>query len=270
MRFMEIKNLTAWLSLGIAVTALVLSQFPPVPSYFALPELAITAHRNLQVKHHLGDLLLVPFLQINNSGKVRGTVTKIELVLTKQDNSSFRKSMLAQAYYLKPDTIALNQAPTAIPFGHISVSPGETWETYIDFYEPTNAARRLEAADIRGRVNAEIQQGLAEKLDINNELVYISNDLFDEIKTYTDERLSLFEIGEYRLYLELFGESNSEPTARRCYSFTVFEGHLSQLDAITEQYRFGAGITFPSPPQTGFLGEIFDVECPIHTDRPGT
>ena len=270
MRLMDIKNLTAWLSLGLATLALVLSQLPPIPSYFALPELDVTAHRNLKVRHYLGGLVLIPFLQINNSGKVRGTISKIELVLTKPDNSSFRRKLLAQAYYLKPQTIALNQAPTAIPFGRISVSPGETWETYIDFYEPLNAARRLEAADIQGRVAAEIQEGLADKSALSNELVQISNELFNEIKVHTDERLSSFELGEYRLYLKLFGENNSEPAARRCYSITVFEGHLGQLDTITEQYRFGAGITFPFPRQAGFLGELFDVECLTYTDRPET
>ena len=258
---MDIKNLAAWLSLGIAIVALVLSQFPPIPSYFALPELKLTAHRSLQVRHYLGDLVLVPFLQISNSGKVRGTISKIELTLTKQDSPSFRKHLLAQTYYLKPETISLNQNPTPIPFGHISVPPSETWETYIDFYESPNAARRLRIAKIQGRAAAEIQKGLADKSPLDSELAEISNELFDEIKAHTDERLSSFEIGEYRLYLKLFGESSSEPTARRCYSLTVFEGHLSRFDAITEQYRFGAGIIFPLPLQAGFLGDLFDVEC---------
>ena len=266
-RLMDSKNLTVWLSLGIAMIALVLSQLPPIPRYFALPKLDVTAHRNLQVRHYLGDLVLVPFLQINNSGKAQGAITKIELVLTKQDDPSFRKNLLAQAYYLKPETIALNQTPTAIPFGHISVPPSETWETYIDFYEPPSAARRLRAADIQGRVAAEIQESLADKSPLNNELAEISNELFDEIRAHTDKRLSSFEIGEYRLYLRLFGESESEPAARRCYSLTVFEGHLSRFDAITEHYRFGAGITFPLPGQAGFLGDLFDVECTTYTGQ---
>ena len=40
-RLVGIKNVATWLSLGIAIIALVLSQLPPIPSYFALPELKI-------------------------------------------------------------------------------------------------------------------------------------------------------------------------------------------------------------------------------------
>lgn len=253
---MNIRNLTAWLSLGIATIALVLSQLPPIPSYFALSELNLTVNRNLQVRQYLGDLVLTPFLQIRNSGKVRGTVSKIELVLTKQDSPSFRRNLLAQAYYLKPETISLSQTPTAIPFGYITVPPNEAWEAYIEFYEQPSAARRLETADIRGRVTTEIQESFTD-----NELAEISNELFDEIEIHTNERLSSFEIGEYRLHLKLFGESNSEPAAQGCYSLTVFEKHLNLLDGITEQYRFGFGIIFPPRTQPGFLGDLFDVEC---------
>ena len=258
---MGIKNLTVWLSLGLAMIAVVLSQFPPIPSYFALPKLNLTAHRNLQVRHYLGDLVLTPFLQISNSGNAQGTFAKIELVLTKQDSPSFRKKLLAQFHYLMPTTVAINQTPTRIPFGQVSVSPGETWQTYIDFFEPPNTAWQLRAKNIQARVGGEIQNKLANRPLSDSGLVEISNKLFDEIKILTKERLSSVEIGEYRLYLKIFGDSNSEPAVQKCYSFTVFEGHLGQFDAITERYRFGAGITFPSQAGEGFSGDLFDVEC---------
>ena len=185
----------------------------------------------------------------------------MELELVKQDEPSFRRNLVAQAYYLKPETIALNHTPTAIPFGQISVPPGETWETYIDFYEPPNAARRIKGADIQGRVAGELQEKLADKPLLDNKLVEINDELFDEIKNLSNEKLSWFEIGEYKLVLELFGEDNPHPLAQKCYSLTVFEGNLSRLGAITEQYRFGAGIAFPPSGLIGFVGDLFSVDC---------
>lgn len=258
---MATKNLTAWLSLAVATVALTLSQLPPIPSYFSSPQLSLTANRILQVRHSIGDLVLVPFLQINNSGNAQGTVSRLELLLTKQDSPSFRRTLSAQAYYLKPATVALNQTPTAIPFGHIAVPAGETWETYIDFYEPPSVANRLQRADIQGRVSAEIQEGLSEMSPYDNELAEISDELFEEIKSLADQRLKSFQIGEYTLQLKVFGDADDVPVAEKCYSLTVFQGHLSRFDAITDQYRFGAGISYPPPGQVGFMGDLFDTNC---------
>ncbi len=258
---METKKLTASLTLGVATCALVLSQFAPLSSYLASPHLTLTANRNLQVRHYLGDLVCFPFVQIHNSGKAQGTISKIELVVTKEDNPSYRKTLVAQAYYLKPDTVALNQTPTAIPFGQITVDAGGTWETYIDFYETPIAARRLQAADIQARVAADIQEGLAQRLPFSNELAEISDELFEEIKSSTDERLQSFESGEYILKLRLFADNNSDSVTEKCYSLTVFQGHLSILDAITDGYRYGAGISFPPAGSVGFIVDLFDTEC---------
>ena len=264
---MDIKNFTAWLSLGVATIAIILSQLPPIPSYFSLPELNLTAHRSLQVRHNFGDLVLVSFLQISNSGNAHGTVSKIKLILTKPDDTSYRKNLLAQAYNPKPETIAPYQGPAVIPFGHISISPGETWETYIYFYETPNTAWQIKTANIHARIAADIQKSWSENLSTHtHEPLKISDKLFDEIKNLTDERLSSFEIGQYRLHLKVFGENNSKPIAHKCYSLAVFDGHLSQLDAITKQYRFGTAIGFSRPfipfsPQLGFVSELSDVEC---------
>ena len=264
---MDIKSLTAWLSLGVATIALILSQLPPIPSYFSLPKLNLTAHSSLQIRHNFGDLVLVPFLQISNSGNAQGMVSKIELILTRKDKPSYRKHLLAQTYSPKPGTIAPYQAPVVIPFGHISVLPKETWATYISFYETPNTAWQIKTANIHARVAADIRKSWSENLSTHvHESPKISNQLFDEIKNLTDERLSSFEIGQYRLHLKLFGGNNSKPIAHKCYSLAVFDGHLSQLDAITEQYRFGTVIGFthsfiPFSPQLGFVSELSDVEC---------
>lgn len=260
-RLMDIKNITTWLSLGIATIALVLSQLPSIPSYFALPELKRSVHNSLQVRHYLGDLVLVPFLQINNSGKAKGMISTIELDLAKRDRPSVRRTLVAQGYYLKPDTVALNHTPTVIPFGQIFVAAGETWETYINFYEKQDSARRIKGADIQNRVAESIQKKLGDKPYSDGVPVEIDDELFDEIEAVSDERLSWFEIGEYKLVLKLFGEDLVHPFAQECYSLTVFEGNLNRLDAITEQYRFGVGITFPLPGGYGFEGELFSVEC---------
>ena len=253
---MDIKSTTAWASLGIALTALVLSQFPPIPSYFASPSLELTAYNSLHVRHYLGDLVLVPYLQVNNSGTAPGKISKIELEIAKQDKPSVRKSLLAQSYYLKPDTVSLNQTPTSLPLGQVAVPPGETWETFVDFFETPNEARRVRTANIQHQVAEQIQTALAVEQRPANSPVEISSELLDEIKTLSNAGLSWFEIGEYRLVLKLFGEHPHHPVAQQCYALTVFEGNLSQLSVITEEYRFGAGITFPLRNTSGFVGNL--------------
>lgn len=259
-RLMDTKNLTSWLSLGIAIVAIVLSQLPPIASFFAVSQLTLTANRSLQAHHYLGDLILTPFLQINNSGNAQATISRIELIITKQDDSSFQKDLLAQTYYPTPEAIAPNESPTMIPFGRIPISPSEFWENYVTFFEPISAARRSQIEQIGQRVDEEIDLALANELPSNNEPVTISDDLFDEIKSLSDERLS-FEIGEYTLHLKLYIEDDPETAAETCYSLTIFDGDVTRFDAITEEYRIGMWILFPGQNRWTFTGELDDVVC---------
>jgi len=257
---MFLKSLTAWLSLVVAVIALVLSQFPPIPSYFASPHISFTA-KGLHIKHSLGLLSLTPYLHINNSGKARSTISKIELILAKQNHLSFRRTLFAQFYYLEPSTLALNQAPTPIPFSNIAIPSGETWGAYVDFHKSLSNAEKIQFADISEKVNEEIQAGFSNKPPSVKELVKISDDLFGKIKSISDEQLESFQVGQYTLRFNLFDDSNSEIVAKKCYSFAVFEHHLNIIRTITDQYQTGAGILFMTPAQKGFYVDLVDTNC---------
>ena len=239
---MNTKNLSAWLSLGVATLALVLSQFSPIPSYFALPKLDFTVHKMLRISHALGEPILFPFLYINNSGNAQGSVSKIELVLTRLD-SSFSKTFVAESYSQPEASVSFfNNPELSIPFGHIGISPGETWEGYIHFHEPFNLEQQNKNSEISRQMQEEFQEHFAGG-QISGRFTF-SEDLFRAIKKLTNDRLKSFGIGQYKIHLKIFDKSHTDPIVQHCHSFIIFDEPLKWFDKITETYRFGV---YPSP-----------------------
>jgi hypothetical protein len=260
-KVMEKRSITAWLSLGVSVVAVVLSQLPPLRTFVSSAKLDVDLNRNLQVRHIVGDIDLLPYVQISNSGSAPGVIGTIEIIITRKDTPSFKKVLTAQSYFLKPTSVGLNQTPTAIPFGRIAVPPHETWDTYAEFFETPSSARRIEMARMQSNVSLQIQDALKAISPPNTKLAEISDELFTELSSNANARLKDFTIGEYILRARVLS-TESQLLTEKCYTFAVYEGHISQLNAITEQYRYGAGITFPPPGQVGFLADLYDLSCP--------
>lgn len=259
---MEKKSITAWLSLAVSVVAVILSQLPPLRTFISSAELDIDLNRNLQIRHIVGDIDLLPYVQISNSGSAPGVIGTIELVVTRKDTPSFKKVLTAQSYFLKPTSVGLNQTPTAIPFGRIAVPPHETWDTYAEFFETPSSARRIEIARMQSKVSEQIQDAIKMISPPNSKLAEISPELFSELSSNANARLKDFSIGEYILRARVLSTEVSQVLAEKCYTFAVYEGHISQLNAITEQYVYGAGIAYPPPGQVGFSADLYDFSCP--------
>lgn len=259
---MENKSITAWLSLGVSITAIVLSQLPPLRTFISSPELSISLNKTLQVRHIVGDLDFLPYVQVSNTGGAPGVIGTIELIITRRDTPTFKKVLTAQSYFLKPASVGLNQMPTAIPFGRIAVPPRETWDTYAEFFETPSSARRIEMARMQSDVSKQVQDALRAMPQPNTKLAEISQDLFMDLSSNANARLKDFSIGEYMLMARVLPIEGTHALAEQCYTFAVYEGHISQLNAITEQYKYGAGIAFPPPGQVGFSADLYNAECP--------
>ena len=262
---MNTKQITAWLSIIVATIALVLSQFPPIISYLDEPEFELIAYKNVHIRHHFGEISLAPFIQIENSGNARGKISKLELILTNTAGDSFKKKLIAQQYYPKPGAVAPYQLSPTIPFGHISIQSKETWEAYVDFFVTPDIPKRDKVVDFEERMISEIQskeQGVSPNFKFDYSEPKISDELFDEIKAFTDQKISSFVIGVYTLHLKLYDEGNTDVVAQKCYSLSVHGGQLKLLNKITDMYRNGEGIIYPPIGRVGFIANLFDATCP--------
>ena len=236
-------------------------------SYHASPEFELIVYSPIKVHHYFGEIILSPFLQIKNSGDAEGTVSKIELVISKQDGSSYKKNLRVRSYYPTPGAISPGQFSVQIPFGNISIQPGKIWEAYVDFFKAPDVSMRGNIADFRARVSSEIQESQIQRSNMqhraNKKIPTISDGLFNNIKTYTEDRLSTFKIGQYSLHLKLYSKQERDPELafQKCYLLTVFEGDMLQMGRITAKYRYGEGIIFPNFSNPGFMGDINNVEC---------
>ena len=233
---MSSKNLIGWLSLGVATIAFGFSQFPPISSYFATPKLNVSVDKTLKINHNFIGLVLVPFVHISNSGNARGSFSRMNIELTRPQDSSFKKKIFVAQTYSKTKTTDSNKQILKTPLLNVSLSPDENWEAYIDFLEPFTTAQQIESREMFNHIDQEIRKHSPERQ--SNKQTKWSEDLFNEIKSHVKEQLKSFPIGMYKLHLKIFDKKNTEPAAQQCRSFIVHESHLKDLNKLTEQYRY--------------------------------
>ncbi|MDD9824786.1 MAG: hypothetical protein OXU43_06415 [Gammaproteobacteria bacterium] len=267
---MKTKHISTWLSFTVAVLALTLSQLPPIPSYFASPDLSLTV-KGLRVNQFLGNLLLHPFLQINNSGKSLVTVSKIELILTKQAPPVFEKTFSAE-FYQEASTLPYGLPAgfhAQTPFGNIVILPDEVWNTYVHFQEKLDDATRIQHGKIMAKISSEALENYSNGPFLGPYYYDLSDELFREFKSRSDALLNLFLIGQYNIRLKVFDDSNLASVTEKCYSFTVFDGHLDNIKVTTAMQRIhpqGRVSLYPLGPlgplgQKGFYVELVDMDC---------
>ncbi len=250
------RGIVPWVSLAVAILALILSQLHPLYTYLDKPKLKADLHSNMLVTHYLGDLFFTPYVKITNVGRASGTVTRIELLVEKRDNPAFRKRMPAQTYFLKPEALGAGQIPTRVPFGQISIASSASWESYVEFFVTPTAAKRIKADEFQKRIHSEF--GVFNPFGSSRPT--ISKELYQEITRLSEDELRTFDIGEYYLLALFWTDDKKDPAIRRGYTFTVFDGHLARLRAVTEGYRFGEMLVRPPLGPPGFNTDLSAID----------
>ena len=254
---MKGTNIAAWLSMSIAAVALVLSQLPPLPSYFNSPQLSVEVGTQLNIEHYLGHMILQPsYVQIENSGGAPGTVSSIKAQLAIDDRTW---SLWGQYYQDLPFTMSFGQHVTPAPFASFDVPPNVTRKKYVRFFSRLkdkeiamiHNTREQALKEISTRWNEVMENsptGIVRPLQISE--MKISDKLFKSIETRANQRLALLESGNYELRVSV-QDASEVVLANSCYTFSLKNDHMQKLKEITERYKDGQGFGVPFMPQFG-------------------
>ena len=259
---MNEKKISA-ISLIAAVVAVVLSQFRPLYTYLDKPKLTSTVAPMLQIYHQWGFISVTPFLQFKNSGNASGTISRIELLLEKKDDPRFHLRLQALSYFLKPSTVSTGQIVTSVPFADIQLGPGETWEAYVTLGLIPPKAEQVKIADFKLQIYQQIQATLAKRpfTPFDSAPKKIDERLFGRVRGLVDRNMSGFGVGEYNLLLVFEDDLSKVLFITKCYNISVYEADMKFLSEITNQYKMGAGVYFPSQSQLaqGFYTPLIEI-----------
>jgi hypothetical protein len=223
--------LTKYGELIVAVCALILSQLPPLTTFFSKPDTSIKILSEIDIEHRFGYFFLFPYVQFHNSGNSRDIFTKITFNLSKAEDNFTRKM---EAQQILEQNIPGDQSVSfskTIPFSSIPIKANEIWNGRLEISKQLSQNEQEEFDKFVGAIIEQIEF---------QELPKIKTELFQNISRVSEERLRDFTKGTY--YLKASFKSEKTGITNKCYSFIIHENDLKRLEQITKQYEYGRPI----------------------------
>lgn len=238
-----IKSPEVW-SAGIALLALVLSQLPPVHQLLRRRALRIVIPEYLSLYHFLGNINLLGFVALHNTGGKTMTVAKIDCIVT----SEGAKWNLPGLMYQSRHSQGGGGQPNLEFFVEWSVlKPDEHWSETVHFFKPWTVQEEEDAAEIISKIRSNINTKIAQRPpDAPKVPVEADGEFVREAKEFFLKRFQLVK-GNYRIVIAALSEKK-EVLALRGFDFTLFDNHIKTLRSASDDYKLGAGIYYAADP----------------------
>ena len=190
----SLKSPEVWSAI-IALLALILSQLPPVHQLLRRRALHIVIPEYLSLYHFLGNLNLLGFVALHNTGGKTLTVAKIDCIMT-SDNSVWH---LPGLMYQSHQSQGGGQQNMEFFVEWSVLKPDEHWSETVHFFKPWTVQEEEDATEIIGRIRNNIYAKLAQQpSEAPKILVEADEDLVREAKEFFQKRFQLAK-GNYRL-----------------------------------------------------------------------
>lgn len=230
----------------VALLALVLSQLPPVHLLLRPRRLDVEVHSRIQVAHHVGNPNVGLVVSIGNTGGRELRVRRIKIEIWRDGKSI--GSFPAQNYF---ETASSQSSVLFVPF---SLKPGEHWShaaNFLNFFD-----RQTEKAyrENQSALSADISQKVAVKPKGDETLVIAEQGLVAPFLALFN-KLFIWEPGEYVFELSVEAQPGSASYSKK-YRFTLYESDTADLKKHTEDYKFGAGISYNVERHIGILAPL--------------
>ena len=252
-------NPTAWLSLSVAVAAVVLSQFPPIRSYFASATFELSVGPTIYIEHSLGYVALQPNVQLENVGDTQGKIDLLQASLSGRNGAEL--SLLGQFYFEPPNVVGFAERVVPTQFMGVFVPPGGKWEKLVRFFERPSDSDLLAFERIKRVVGEELLgEAVATTVSPTTGLKEISDKSFNAIVEDVNRRLAPFVHGEFHLRLDAYDDAG-DLAAQSCYVFSLGDEQRRALNNITAGYKAGFGIIIPLPMEAGIYVNLHRQDC---------
>ncbi len=218
----------------LAGLSLILSQLPPVVTWWRPGRLVIELDERFTISHFLGHPNCQAYLSIRNTGARSVRVTKLRLDVTRPSGALITMPAVGYFQYVNSEShLAL------FPF---SVSAGSEWAHL------TNCAERVTESD-EHRLNSFISslqthfRNIEEGARATNPQAdfppLTPPEIWDQAKNEFDKCFS-WERGEY--HVQVAAQSRDKEWRSNKYRFTVYETAVTQLKGHVSAYISGDGL----------------------------
>jgi hypothetical protein len=242
------EDWTFWQSF-VALLALVLSQFPPLITFFRPGRLKLDLPTRLLVTHTYGNANVVLLIGLRNVGSREIQVRSLSISVKRDKSEAF---LLEAHQFENPGDSKLY---LLVPF---TIQPGENWVRYYHFYRDLDRQTDKEVRDLRLAVARQIRERRAKLPPNSTEIVDVDDTLSEPFKELF-ERMFKWGPGEYEIELHIETDPISASFSKQ-FRFTLFESDSEQLrDHVREYKTGGGGIYWPGERVLGVSPTIIEV-----------
>ena len=217
-----------------ALTAIVLSQLPPVHLLLRPKRLDVEVHSRIGVTHKVGNPNASVVVSIRNTGGRELRIRGLSLDVSRDGKPL--TVLPAQNYFETPSS------QSSVLFVPFSLKPGETWAHSVVFL---NVFDRLTEKQFRERLSAldsDIRRKIRARSEDDKSAVVAERDLVQPFLQMF-ERLFVWLPGEYVFELKVNAEPGSASYSKK-YRFTLYESDSADLREHLEDYPLGGGLTY--------------------------
>ncbi|MEN3785461.1 hypothetical protein ABDZ30_04740 [Aeromonas veronii] len=222
-----------WSALG-TVTAIVLSQLPPVKLWFRPRRLEVEVHSRIQLTHKVGNPNVGMFVNLNNIGGRALQIRSIEIEIVRDGKPLL--TLPAQNYF---ENTASQAAILFVPF---FLRPGDSWSHPVIFLNLFDRTDEKFYRESESALKKDIQKKLNTRSKEENELVIAEPELVEPF-TKMFNKLFIWNPGEYVIKLSVFARPGNIIFSEK-YRFTLFESDAEELKSQSEDYKTGGGISY--------------------------
>jgi hypothetical protein len=231
------KQTAVW-GLALSVTAMVLSQLPPIKSWIASDKVATEISSRLGLPNTLGIPAFQVFIDLKNSGNRPISITNLVLDIT-YPNGTVRR-VKAQSY----SKIVSGQTNSIeFPITSIALNPGLNWSELVSFYSDLSPSDE----EAINRIRLQISQDHFSKIQARGgqygPLVTANESIVAEATQFFDKKFDL-EKGTYSVTIKC--AVNGREVMLKQASFTLYDYHITTIKSQKEDFKFGAGIYYPT------------------------
>jgi hypothetical protein len=228
-------------SLCVSALALLLSQLPPIKTWFRKAKLELEVYSSIHLTHKIGNPNIQLHLILRNTGGKKAKVNSIKAKVLK-DNKEVA-SLPAQT--------TMSRDNRQILLTSFILKPEDEWSETINLlnYFDRKTGQKYRACE-KSVVNKIYQ---LRKLQPDT-IVKVDDSDIEPLKEIFDS-LFIWEDGEYELKLEIDTDINKSPIKSK-YRFVIYESQAEELKDYVKDYNTGAGVSYDYIEHKGLIVDL--------------
>jgi hypothetical protein len=231
-----------------ALIALILSQLPPIISWFKKAKLELETYSRVHMTHKVGNPNLQAHLIIRNTG---GRKVRVKSIIAEIERDSISIGILPAQSYVPDPTQTQNVIFTSFP-----LSPEEEWSYTVNFLNYFTRDQEKEYRSFEKSIKTNLLEQRRASVD-KEKSFEAPEELVEPVRRFFGQ-MYVWLPGDYKVKILVKTEQNNVEV-EKVYRFTLFESQSDEMKSYLDEVNTGAGLFWDIPEHNGLVIQLAEV-----------